>query len=247
VTGALAFAERIAALCERVLGDVVVSVVLHGSLALDDYAPGQSDIDLLVIADRQLDRAQIEALIHALTAARTAAPARVDLRVVTATVAATPPEAPPMELYVALDPTAEPDIVSRHPGEPDLVVELSLCRERGRALRGGAPSELIGEVPERWVVRVGDAQLARWQALTDDAQHAVLMVLTACRIWRFAVTGSHCSKSEAGAWALTRDPSLEAVRAALRRRAGEPARIEPADIGRLLTTARVRITPSQLG
>jgi nucleotidyltransferase-like protein/aminoglycoside adenylyltransferase-like protein len=247
VTDALAFGERIAALSARVLGDVVRSVILHGSLALDDYAPGQSDIDLLVIVDRPLDRAQIDALIDGLTAARSAAPARVDLRVVTAGVAATPPRAPPMELYVALDPMAEPDIVSHHPGQPDLVVELSLCRERGRALRGAAPSELIGEVPDRWVLCVGDAQLARWQALTDDARHAMLMVLTACRTWRFAVTGSHCSKSAAGAWALTRDPSLQAVRAALRQRAGDPAHIEPADIGRLLTIARARITASQLG
>jgi hypothetical protein len=64
VTGALAFGERIAALCARVLGDVVRSMILHGSLALGDYAPGRSDIDLLVIVDRPLDRAQIEALTN---------------------------------------------------------------------------------------------------------------------------------------------------------------------------------------
>ena len=238
---ALGFAERVAAVCARVLGDVVRSVILHGSLALGDYVPGRSDIDLLVIVDRPLARAEMEALTRALVVAQAHAPACVDLRVATTAVAGAPPELPPMELYVALDPNAEPEIVVRHPGESDLLVELSLCRERGTALRGAAPRAVIGEVPDRWVLRVGDAQLARWQALTDDAGHAALMVLTACRIWRFSEQRIHCSKSAAGTWALERDASLRAVRAALRQRSGEDARIEPSDISRVLEIARTSV------
>jgi hypothetical protein len=34
---ALEFAERIAAICSRVLGEIVASLVVHGSLALGDY------------------------------------------------------------------------------------------------------------------------------------------------------------------------------------------------------------------
>jgi len=47
------------------------------------------------------------------------------------------------------------------------------------------------------------------------------MVLTACRMWRFAVDGVHCSKSEAARWALARDPSLVAIEQALRQRRGD--------------------------
>jgi hypothetical protein len=53
----------------------------------------------------------------------------------------------------------------RHPGERDLAVELSVCRAHGRSLAGAAAAELIGEVPDRWVVAAGDAQLAAWQAI----------------------------------------------------------------------------------
>jgi hypothetical protein len=241
VEHALRFAERVAATCAGVLGEILASVILHGSLVMGDYVPGQSDIDLLVIVDRPLGPADTGPLTRSLIAEHTGWPGRVDLRVITRDVAAPPSEAPSMELYLGLRPGANPEIVSHHPGEADLVVELSVCRERGTALLGAAPGDLISAVPHRWVLGVGDAQLARWQALTDDAQHAVLMVLTACRIWRFSETCSHCSKSEAGAWALKRDPSLQAVRAALRQRAGDPTRIEPADIARLLTIARARI------
>ena len=71
------------------------------------------------------------------------------------------------------------------------------------------------------------------------------MVLTACRIWRFSEERRHCSKSAAGAWALTRDPSLRAVRGALRQRAGDFVRIEAADIGRLLTIALAKVAATQ--
>lgn len=219
-------------------------MILQGSLALDDYVPGHSDIDLLVIVDRPLDPTARRALTRALIAEQPEAPARVDLRVVTRQVAAAPPELPPMELYVRLDPGAPPEIVARDPGEPDLIVELSLCRERGRELYGAAPREVIGAVPACWVLRVGDAQLARWQALTDDARHAALMVLTACRVWHFGERRMHCSKTVAARWALERDPSLHAIRDALGQRSGVDTPIEPAEIARL-RTVRARIAATR--
>jgi GrpB-like predicted nucleotidyltransferase (UPF0157 family) len=184
-------------------------------------APGQSDVDLLAVVDRPPGRSEVDDLVRGVIAAHAGVACRLDLRVVTRE-----------ELCVALDPGAQP-------GEPDLVIE-PVCRARGRALLGAEPSELIGEIPDRWVLRHGDAQLARWQALTDDARHAVLMVLTACRIWRFSEERTYCSKPQAGAWALARDPSLHAVRAAPRQRQGDPARIAPADVGRVLGLARAK-------
>lgn len=65
------------------------------------------------------------------------------------------------------------------------------------------------------------------------------MVLTACRIWKFAVEGVHCSKTEAARWALLQESALPAVEAALRRRIGDTnVQIASADIAALL--ARVR-------
>jgi hypothetical protein len=122
-----------------------------------------------------------------------------------------------------------------------LIVELSLCRERGRALHGAAPRELIAAVRASSVLRVGDAQLARWQALTDDARHAALMLFSACRIWQFSEERTHSSKTAAAMWALGRDPSLEAIRAALRQRSGVDVAIDPADIASVLRIARARI------
>jgi predicted nucleotidyltransferase len=243
---ALTFARRLGELTSRVLGEDLLSFIVHGSLTFDAYVPGQSDIDLLAITDRSLSDSEIESLVETVAAERTRAPAPADLRFATRAVAAMPDEAPFLDLYIRLRTTAPPEVEVRR-REPDLLVELSVCRQHGHALLGADPGQLIGAVPPELVLRAGDAQLARWQSLTDDEPYAALMVLTACRIWRFGEERIHCSKSAAGAWALTRDPSLHAVRDALRQRAGEPVTIDPAEIARLLALVRERIAAGARG
>src|SRR5918993_936640 len=48
---ALRFADELAHACAGALGKTVAGVILHGSLTLDDYVPGRSDLDLLVVID----------------------------------------------------------------------------------------------------------------------------------------------------------------------------------------------------
>ena len=241
--GTLRFARTLAHACVGALGEAVTGVILHGSLTLDDYVPGRSDLDLLVVVDNPLGDAQLAALIEAMASRRAEAPGPVDLRVVTRQVAASPTAAPPLEAYLRLTPTSGVRVEERrHPGERDLAVELSVCRAHGRSLLGAAPAELIGEVPDRWVLAAGDAQLAAWQAIGDDPKYAELTVLTACRVWRFAAEGRHCSKAAAAEWALRRDPALQVVRDAMCQRHRDPAgRIDAAQVQQLLGMVRARL------
>jgi Domain of unknown function (DUF4111)/Nucleotidyltransferase domain len=240
------FAEALASACAAALGRPV-AVILHGSLTLGDYVPGRSDVDLLVVVDEPASDAQLAALTEAIASRRGEAPGPVDLRLVTRQVAASPTPAPPMEAYLRLTPGSGVRLEERrHPGERDLAVEFSVCRAHGRSLLGAAPAELIGEVPDRWVVAAGDAQLADWQAIGDDPLYAELTVLTACRVWRFAEEGCHASKAAAAEWALRRDPTLGVVRDALRRRHGDSAaRIDPAQVARLLAVVRARLAEAR--
>jgi hypothetical protein len=96
------------------------------------------------------------------------------------------------------------------------------------------------------VVAVGEAQLADWEAIGDDPKHAELTVLTACRVWRFAEEGRHCSKTAAGRWALRRDPTLQVVRDALHRRHRDPTGpIAPAQVRQLLAVVRARLVKAR--
>lgn len=239
---ATAFAEELVSCCADALGDRVVAVILHGSLALGDFRPARSDIDLLIVVERPLADGEISALREAVDPLRGEAPSRVDLRVVTRATAASPTPAPAMEAHVALRPGRPAAVEMRVAGEPDLVVEFSVARAHGRTIVGTDPSTVIGAVPDEWVVEVGDRQLAAWERLADDAAHAELMVLTTCRVWRFSAEGVHSSKSEAGRWALARDPSLTAVEEALRQRFGDPDATIGADgIRRLIALVRREI------
>lgn len=122
---------------------------------------------------------------------------------------------------------------------PSLVVELSAIRDAADVLVGPLPATLIPEQPAEWIDERGLELLDRWSRLTDDADHAGLMVLIACQIWRWAVERRHASKDEAGHWVLERDPTLSAVRAALAQRRGDASRSNsPRSVAQVLDAAR---------
>jgi hypothetical protein len=217
-------------------------VILHGSLTLGDYVPGRSDVDLLVVIDDPLGDAQVAALVEAMALRRAEAPGPVDLRLVTRQVAASPTPAPPTEAYLRLTPGPgcgwrSAGTLGARPGGG----VLGLPRARPQPAWCG-PGRAGRRDPGPWVVAADDAQLADWQAIGDDPPYAELTVLTACRVWRLAEEGRRASKAAAAPWALRRDPTLGVVRDALRRRHGDPAaRIDPAQVARLLAVVRARL------
>jgi hypothetical protein len=244
---ALRFANELARACTKALGETVAAVILHGSLTLGDYVPGRSDVDLLVVIEDPPSDAQLGALTEAMASRRARAPGPVDLRVVTRPVAASPTPAPPLEAYLRLTPTSGVRVEERrHPGERDLAVELSVCRAHGRSLLGAAPAELIGEVPDRWVVVVRRRPAGRLAG--DRGRPAVRRADGADRMSGVALAeeGRHVSKAAAAQWALGRDPTLGVVGDALRRRHGDPAaRIDPAQVARLLAVVRARLAEAR--
>lgn len=240
---ALSFAHRLAGACADALrtgasSTPLVAAFVHGSLTTDDFVAGRSDIDLLLIVDRELADYQLDRLRDVSTTVMSEQSSRVDLRVVTQATATAPTRMPLIELYVGYRPGAAPEVITRA-AEPDLVVEFSVVRQSGMALVGPEPQSVITEPGADWILEHSDGVLAAWEQLTDDASHAELMVLTACRIWRFAIERQHCSKTEAGRWALARDPSLKAVSQALAQRFSNDTRmVEPHEIARLLAVVR---------
>ncbi len=200
----------------EVLGSAARSVILHGSLAAGGFRPGRSDVDLLVIVDGGVTDAQAAALEGLDPGDATG----VDLHVVTTEVAGAPSRAPALELYLGHGER------ERHvAAAPDLLAELSMARADGIALLGAQPREVIAPVPAEWVVDRGRHWLRTWRSLTRDTGHAAFMVLTACRIWLFAVENVHASKIRAARWALTRAPSLVAVAEAIRQYEDEPSTV----------------------
>jgi uncharacterized protein YndB with AHSA1/START domain len=228
--------EELAGRCADAIGATVRSVILHGSLAAGGFRPGRSDIDLLIVAGSVLTEVQASALEQVVREADTGDAAGIDLHVVTADVAAAPTRTPALELQLGRYP-GEFEVERRLPEAPDLLTELSMARAQGRALVGAAPAEVIAPVPPAWIVDRGRYWLRTWQSLTDDSEHAAFMVLTACRMWRFAAEGVHSSKLEAAEWALAREASLTVIRQAVRQYTEDPdVTVDEEGIAALLET-----------
>jgi hypothetical protein len=223
------------------LGGNLVAVILHGSLVSGDFTPGRSDIDLLLIVRHPIAPEQRDNLAGAVTRLARQRSAWVDYRIVTAAEARRPQRLPTLDFSVGAHPDL-PDgveIADTPMAEPDLLFEFSICREEGRSLVGPTPKHLIGEVPNGWLLDVGDAYLQRWQEIDYEEEHAELMVFTACRLWYRSVEGRHCSKSAAATWVIERAPDMIAVPLALQgRTTGARPTIPESEVMALL--ARVR-------
>ena len=79
-------------------------MILHGSLTLDDYVPGRSDVDLLLVVVHPPSDARLAGVVVAMASRRAEAPGPVDLRLVIRQVAASPTPATPLEAYLRLTP-----------------------------------------------------------------------------------------------------------------------------------------------
>ena len=224
---ALSAADRLADLCVDVVGPGLRSVVLHGSLAAGGFRPGRSDIDLLAVVDGSLSDPQAAAIEQGVRTGDAGPADRVDLHVVTSESAGHPTRTPALELQVGR--YGDEVEVARRVTDADLLAELSMARSTGRSLRGAEPADVIAPVPPEWVVDRNRYWLTTWRDRTDDEKNAAFMVLTACRMWRFALERVHCSKPDAAAWALARDPSLDVVRQALQQYDVDPAAPVDAD------------------
>lgn len=230
-------ARRLADSCADILQATLVSAILHGSLTVDDFQPARSDLDLLLVVERGLESRQAEALVGAVRTAQLGPAGGVDLLVVTRQTAMTPRGDPARELLVGRWPGPRQvlEVEGHDDHVPDLWPELSEARANGCSLLGPGPREVIGEVPIDRLRANAIGWLRTWLQRTDDDKNAVHMVLTACRMWRFVVTGDHASKTDAARWALARDPSLIGVERALAARTtSDAAPIAGRDVERVL-------------
>lgn len=206
VEAAFQFAADVAHAVADAVGDAMLAAVLHGSLVTASFVPGRSDIDLLVIVSRPLGSEDVGALTDVAERLSGVACPAVDLRVVSKSATERPSASPRLEFGVRISQEGLADLYGQGSPEPDLLVEFATARAAGRSLIGPPPEAVIGPVPAPWIDAYGLALVKRWQALFDDDAHAEFMVLTACRVWRFAVERILCSKERllTGRWSTLR-------------------------------------------
>jgi Domain of unknown function (DUF4111)/Nucleotidyltransferase domain len=198
---------------EDVLGEGLVGVYVHGSLALGDFSPERSDVDVVAVVGRPLSPSEKEVIAE--VARSCPATGGLELHVVhECTITAV--EAPHFELHVSGERVVDG---SGHPGDTDLPMHFAVLHEHGRALVGPPPATLFPPIPRALLLR-GFASELRW---AEDHASPSYQVLNACRALRFLEEGILCSKLEGAEWARSRGLHAALVDAAIGHRRGVTA------------------------
>jgi predicted nucleotidyltransferase len=176
----------------ELLGDELVGVYLHGSLALGCFNPALSDVDVLVVTRRPLtlDRRDAFRMILALVPS-------LELHALSESDLTTWRHPAPYDLHF--------DTKQRlfGPGEDhDLAAHFMVVRHRGTALVGPPPVDVFPNVP--W--EDYEDSLRRDLVWCRDHGSELYAVLSPARIWATLTERTVHSKASGAAWALERAP-----------------------------------------
>lgn len=194
----------------------LIGAYVHGSVAMDAFDVGRSDVDVLAVCAEPLSREARTAVGEALVAIpRPPFGCDLEFSLVTQAAVRASSAAPPFEVHVS---THEAPFVidgDDHGGDVDLVVHFAMTRARGYALIGPEPHELFPEPDRASLIRafLSDIEWARsvgaagWEGHPEpELASMAYRVLNAARSWRYVETGALGSKVEGAAWMGSRDP-----------------------------------------
>jgi predicted nucleotidyltransferase len=233
VTAAERLAERLAEELAAILGDDLLGVYLHGSVAMGCFNPDRSDIDLLVVTREALSLARRRSVV-ALMLARSGVPYPIEMTLMTADQVRPWRHPAPFEFHYSemwrkplAEQLAHGQLVEAQSGgmpmtDPDLAAHITTLRARGRALLGEPIQAIFPEVPDE---DFREAILADLGSVHPDSQ--IYSVLNACRVLAYLDGNGVLSKAEAADWALGRLPAahqetVAKAHSAYRRGAAEP-------------------------
>jgi streptomycin 3"-adenylyltransferase len=190
------------------LGDALVGVYVHGSIAFGCFNVARSDVDVLIVAERPLDVEEKLRLADVLLRA-SAVPYAVELHVLTREQLARWRHPSPFELHYgeshregfAFDPVGT--LAAMASTDPDLAAHVTVARALAIPLVGPAADDVFPPVP--WADY--EDSLRRDLAWSRNVKSALYGVLSPCRVWASLATRDLHSKASGAAWALERLPA----------------------------------------
>jgi hypothetical protein len=191
---------------KRILGDDFVGMYLGGSLALNDFIPGRSDIDFVVVTADVLSDETFVALKATHAQMNTeGVPMAKELEGAYVPVNDLRLHNPPIASYPHID-TGEALVIEKY--EDWWVIERHVLREHGVVVAGPDPMTLVAPIlPDELkqaAIRLFHYHWAAMLRETTKLHHPgyqVYAILTMCRILYSLNHGTIVSKSEAAVWA----------------------------------------------
>ncbi|MCD6291133.1 MAG: DUF4111 domain-containing protein [Anaerolineae bacterium] len=190
------------------LGDELIGMYLHGSLAMGCFNPEHSDIDLLAVTRHgmpvDIKRAMIKELLR-----RSGDPAPIEISFLQESDLHPWQYPTPFDLHYSEtwrtqyqqqleDGTWRTWNEKRHT-DADLAAHITVVLHRGLCLYGSPIAKVFPPVPREHYIAslLEDFEWASEQA----SENPTYLILNSARIYRYLLDGQILSKDEAGAWA----------------------------------------------
>ncbi len=210
------FLERIIAGYRDILGDSLLGLYLHGSMAFGCYHPAISDADLIAVIGGPITSGQEERLIAFLMDAEADGPAKgiemsvVEERFCRIFVYPTPYQLHYSRAHRAAAMADMAGFCRRMKGtDPDLAAHFTVIREVGITLWGEPIASMFGAVdPAFYLDSIRRDAADSAETLPADPTYALL---NTCRILAYIREGKILSKQGGGEWGLEHLPSFAPV------------------------------------
>jgi predicted nucleotidyltransferase len=212
------FGEEAAERLVSILGEALVGAYFVGSVALDDYERGRSDIDIAAVSARALSWDEKSKVVRALSHPHLLGPARGVEFVLYRRSGVEPATkegafeinldtGPGIRNHLGFDPDQEPSCF--------FVLDRAIAHERGVRITGPPASDLFAPMPRPWVLDALSESIAWHRAYRGLEFNSVL---NACRAWLYAEVGVLGSKGYGASWAIQRWGEPSVVQDALHQR-----------------------------
>lgn len=242
------YLEDLTEVLSHQLGSCLAGLYVAGSLALDEFSPDLSDIDIIAVTGTGLTKEAKRRLAASLRHEQLACPAEgLDFVLYARTSVNPAVRVPRFDFSIASGRHWADEIELGGPYAGG-VVDLEYCRQHGRVLIGPAAREMIGPIDSRWVL-TELLQTVRWhRERIHDSFHdpyGYNAVLNASRAWTYRETRQLVSKRQGGEWLLARRPELAIVADAVRaRERGTKATLERGAVRALLDLVEQELGPA---
>jgi hypothetical protein len=219
-----------------------VGVYFVGSVALGDYVPGQSDIDIVAVIDRRISDHEKREVVEALRHPNLSCPTRgLEFVLYTRDAVEAPPvdagfeinlnTGPRMTTHVGFDASAEPRFW--------FLIDRAIANQFGIVIVGPPAAGVFAPISRRLLLEAMSESIA-WHRANEKLGGSSVFI--ACRSWRYVDADELGSKNDAAEWARARSSDPGTIDAALEQRRGGRAKLDGPAIATLLGRAQAAIT-----
>lgn len=199
--------RRFTEMCKETLGDNLIGIYLHGSAAMGCLNPRKSDLDLILVVEKEIpDAAKLEFMRNVVILNEEAPAKGIELSIVKRAYCDPFVYPTPFELHFSCSHLKwfrenPEDYVDKMKGiDKDLAAHFTIIRRYGIVLYGAGIEEVFGEVP------VKDYIDSIWfdveNAREDIMENPLYVTLNLCRVLAYLQEGMVLSKQAGGEWGV---------------------------------------------